>query len=64
MPQIESDMPYLPSGCFVHLEAQAKEHVIRNIKSATSALRGQQLMQELRQLDTAAKVCPAQSPEY
>jgi len=53
--QIESDMPYLPAGCFIHLEAQAKEHVIQNIKSATSALRGQQLMQELRQLDTAAK---------
>jgi superfamily II DNA or RNA helicase/HKD family nuclease len=48
--QIESDMPYLPAGCLVHLEKQAKEHVLQNIKSATNALRGNRLIQELRQL--------------
>ncbi|NTU68312.1 MAG: DEAD/DEAH box helicase family protein [Chlorobiaceae bacterium] len=49
-PQIESDMPYLPAGCLVHLEKQAKEHVLKNITSATNALRSNQLLQELRQM--------------
>jgi superfamily II DNA or RNA helicase len=49
-PQIESDMPYLPAGCLVHLEKQAKEHVLQNITSATNALRGNRLQQELRNL--------------
>jgi superfamily II DNA or RNA helicase/HKD family nuclease len=48
--QIESDMPFLPTGCIVHLERQAKEHVLANIKAATSAMRGQRLLQELREL--------------
>ncbi|WP_041463799.1 DEAD/DEAH box helicase [Pelodictyon luteolum] len=55
IPQIESDMPYLPAGCFVHLEAQAKEHVINNINVATASLRESQLLQELRQLSAATK---------
>ena len=48
--QIESDMPYLPAGCFLHLEKQAKEHVLQNIRSATANLRGERLLSELRQL--------------
>ncbi len=48
--QIESDMPYLPAGCFLHLEKQAKEHVLANIRSATANLRGERLLRELRQL--------------
>lgn len=50
VPQIESDMPYLPAGCLVHLEKQAKEHVLQNIRSATNSLRGNRLLQELRQM--------------
>ena len=50
VPQIESDMPYLPAGCLVHLEKQAKEHVLQNIRSATNVLRGNRLLQELRQM--------------
>jgi superfamily II DNA or RNA helicase len=48
--QIESDMPYVPAGCFLHLENQAKEHVLNNIRSATANLRGERLLSELRQL--------------
>ena len=48
--QIASDMPYLPSGCFVHLEKQAKEHVLHNIRYATANLRGEKLIRELQQL--------------
>jgi superfamily II DNA or RNA helicase/HKD family nuclease len=50
LPQIESDMPFLPSGCIIHLERQAKEHVISNINAATNAMRGRRLLQELREL--------------
>jgi len=48
--QIESDMPYLPAGCYLHLEKQAKEYVLFNIRQATSNLRGQALINELQQL--------------
>ncbi|MEI8186452.1 MAG: DUF3427 domain-containing protein [Chlorobiaceae bacterium] len=48
--QIESDMPYLPVGCFLHLEKQAKEYVLFNIRQATSNLRGQAFLHELQQL--------------
>ena len=48
--QIEADMPYVPAGCFLHLEKQAKEHVLENIRSATANLRGARLLSELRQL--------------
>jgi superfamily II DNA or RNA helicase len=51
--QIESDMPFVPAGCLVHLERQAKEHVIQNINAATTALRRQRLLQELRELKQA-----------
>ena len=50
LPQVESDMPYLPAGCLVHLEKQAKEYVLQNIRSATNTLRGNRLLQELRNL--------------
>ncbi|MEI8033515.1 MAG: DUF3427 domain-containing protein [Chlorobiaceae bacterium] len=48
--QIEADMPYLPAGCFMHLEKQAKEHVLENIRSATASLRGSRLLSELHLL--------------
>jgi hypothetical protein len=48
--QIESDMPYVPAGCLLHLEEQAREHVLDNIRSATASLRGEKLLNELRRL--------------
>lgn len=48
--QIESDMPYMPAGCLIHLEQQAKEIVLYNIKAAAASLRGESLLSELRQL--------------
>jgi hypothetical protein len=48
--QIESDMPYMPAGCLVHLEKQAKKTVLDNIRAATASLRGESLLNELRQL--------------
>jgi len=48
--QIEADMPYVPAGCLIHLEKQAKEHVLNNIRSATASLRGERLINELRRL--------------
>lgn len=48
--QIEANMPYLPAGCLLHLERQAMEHVLSNIRSASANLRGDRLMSELRQL--------------
>ncbi len=48
--QIESDMPYVPAGCLLHLEEQAKDHVLNNIRSATASLRGQKLINELQLL--------------
>lgn len=53
--QIESDMPYMPAGCLVHLEKQAKEHVIANIKAAAASLRGERLLSELRQLQNTVE---------
>ena len=50
--QIESDMPYMPAGCLVHLEKQAKKTVLDNINAATASLRGENLLGELRQLQT------------
>ena len=48
--QIESDMPYIPAGCLLHLEKQAKEYVLNNIRSATASLRGEKLLNELHSL--------------
>ena len=53
--QIESDMPYMPAGCIVHLEKQAKETVLNNIKAAAASLRGESLLSELRQLARAVE---------
>ncbi len=51
--QIESDMPYMPAGCLVYLEKQAKETVLANIKAAAASLRGTRLLSELRQLQSS-----------
>lgn len=48
--QIELDMPYMPAGCLVHLEKQAKETVLANINAAASSLRAANLISELRKL--------------
>ncbi|MEZ4770378.1 MAG: helicase-related protein [Caldilineales bacterium] len=48
--QIESNLPYVPAGCLLHLEKQAMEHVLNNIRSASASLRGEKLLSELRQL--------------
>ena len=46
--QIEAGMPFVPTGCFIHLEKQAKEHVLANIRAATAAFRGERLLRELK----------------
>jgi len=48
--QIENGMPFIPTGCIVHLERQAKEHVLNNIRNSLRALRGERLLNELRDL--------------
>lgn len=48
--QIEHGMPFVPTGCIVHLERQAKEHVLQNIQQSVSSLRGMRLINELRDL--------------
>ena len=48
--QIEDGMPYLPAGALIHLEKQAQEYVLSNIRNATSSLRGQRFINELRNL--------------
>jgi len=48
--QIDQGMPFVPSGCIVYLERQAKEHVLNNIRQSASALRGDRLLRELRGL--------------
>ena len=50
--QIEKDMPYLSSGCMIHLEKKAKEHVLKNIREATNMLRGFRLIIELKELQS------------
>jgi superfamily II DNA or RNA helicase/HKD family nuclease len=56
--QIEKDMPFLPTGCLMHLEKRAKEHVLQNIKDATSMLRGKQIINELRELQAQISSTP------
>lgn len=48
--QIESNMPYVPTGCLLHLEKQAMEYVLSNIRSAAASLRGERLLAELRKM--------------
>ncbi len=32
--EIESGFPHVPKGCFIHLEEQAQEHILKNIKAS------------------------------
>lgn len=48
--QVKNDMPFVPAGCLIHLERQSKEHVLKNIQDAAGRLRGQRLINELREL--------------
>lgn len=38
--EIENEFPHLPLGCSIMLEKKAKEHILNNIKKATSINRG------------------------
>lgn len=53
--QIEKGLPYVPAGCLMHLEKQAKEHVLENIRAATASLRGAKFINELRLLQRHVK---------
>ena len=48
--QIEAGMPYVPVGCFVHLERQAQHYVLQTIRESTNRLRGNRFFRELRAL--------------
>ena len=37
--EIEDNFPHLPSGCSIQLEKKAKEHILQNIRAATSPSR-------------------------
>ena len=50
--QIEKDMPYLPSSCMIHLEKQAKDYVLKNIREATNRLKGKRFYNELKELQS------------
>ena len=50
--RIDTDMPYVPAGCLIHLEKQAKEYVLQNIRDAAASLRGEGLLNELRLLQS------------
>lgn len=53
--QLESEMPFVPTGCFIFLEKQAKEHVLNNIRSAAANLRGERFLNELKVLQIQTK---------
>jgi superfamily II DNA or RNA helicase/HKD family nuclease len=48
--QIENDLPFAPAGSLIHLEKQAKQHILENIRRATENLSGQRFFAEFRQL--------------
>lgn len=48
--QIEAGMPYLPTGCLVHLERQAQKTILDNIQQATGRLKARRIQQELKAL--------------
>ena len=45
--EIENEFPHLPLGCSIVLEKQAKEHILANIRAATSLSR-RKLVQKIR----------------
>jgi superfamily II DNA or RNA helicase len=48
--QIENQMPFLPSGCLIHLEKRAQKVVLDNIKNCTSIFRKTRFLQEFKRL--------------
>ena len=54
--QIETGMPFIPTGCLFHLEKKAKEHVLNNIRNGAAGLRGERFINELKQLRNHKKV--------
>jgi superfamily II DNA or RNA helicase len=57
--QVEKGMPYLPPGCFIHLEKRAKKIVLQNIKDSTNLLRGKRILGELRDLQASLSHKPS-----
>lgn len=53
--QIESGLPYVPAGCFIHLEKQARDYVLQNISNATNQMSRVRLVQELRAFGSELK---------
>jgi superfamily II DNA or RNA helicase/HKD family nuclease len=48
--QIKAGMPFVPAGCFIHLEKQAQEYVLDTIKQTTLNMRGARFYQEIKQM--------------
>jgi superfamily II DNA or RNA helicase/HKD family nuclease len=48
--QIESGMPYVPTGCVIQLEQRAKQYVLNQIRRSTTRLKGKRLLQQIGQL--------------
>lgn len=49
--EIESGFPHVPKGCFIHLEEQAQEHILKNIKASIGRDRFYiETVQELREV--------------
>jgi superfamily II DNA or RNA helicase/HKD family nuclease len=53
--QIEAGLPYVPAGCFIHLEKQAQDYVLQNIRSATTQMNRNRLVQEMRAFGSQMK---------
>ena len=53
--QIKAGMPFVPAGCIIHLERQAKEYVLKNIEASTANMRGHKFLKELKQISNNVK---------
>ncbi len=50
--QIAGGMPFVPAGCFVHLERKAQKHILDHISRSAVKLRGRQFLQQLSLLSS------------
>ena len=48
--QLKAGMPFVPTGCFVHLERQAEKVVLDSIRNTTRIMQGRRFYQELERL--------------
>lgn len=46
--QIEQGFSYLPTGCYIHLDRQSREHILRNIKETISQFTRKRMLHEIR----------------